>query len=151
MSAIGAATSLCYCTIALILGCVYAGNRYGSVGGMAGSTADKVFGILNALGSLGFAYSFAQASGKDAALRRCGAAAVVLFSQPSGWSRALPTVGWVGSAMAHEHSSATQLLAEDYRCVYINSAACCACRCLLCLLWLPTALRCRCCWRFRTR
>ena len=63
VSAIGAATSLCYCTIALILGCVYAGNHYGSVGGLAGSsTADKVFQVLNALGSLGFAYSFAQVS-----------------------------------------------------------------------------------------
>ena len=46
VSAIGAATSLCYCTIALILGCVYAGNGYGSVGGLPGSsTADKVFKV----------------------------------------------------------------------------------------------------------
>ena len=46
VSAIGAATSLCYCTIALILGCVYAGNGYGSVGGLPGSsTADKVFQV----------------------------------------------------------------------------------------------------------
>jgi hypothetical protein len=47
VSAIGAATSLCYCTIALILGCVYAGNGYGSVGGLPGSsTADKVFELM---------------------------------------------------------------------------------------------------------
>lgn len=61
VSAIGAATSLCYCTIALILGCVYAGNGYGSVGGLPGSsTADKVFQVLNALGDLAFAYSFSM-------------------------------------------------------------------------------------------
>lgn len=46
--------------IALILGCVYAGSGEGSsITGISGlSTGDKVWGCMNALGSLGFAYGF---------------------------------------------------------------------------------------------
>jgi hypothetical protein len=94
VSAIGAATSLCYCTIALILGCIYASNQYGSVGGLAGSsTADKVFGVLNALGSLGFAYSFAQASGQcgSVLLRQSGGGRACQLYLPGG--RAVSRLG----------------------------------------------------------
>ncbi len=35
-------------------------NLHGTVGGFAGEdTADKVFGVLNALGTVAFAYNFA--------------------------------------------------------------------------------------------
>ncbi|PRW33070.1 Amino acid permease 2 [Chlorella sorokiniana] len=61
VSAIGSVSSLIYCFIALILGCIYAHNGLGSVGGREGnSPTDKALSMLNALGSLAFAYSFAQ-------------------------------------------------------------------------------------------
>lgn len=57
MSALGTASSLCYVFIALILGLVYSGNHLGSVGGRPGdSTAQKIFGILNSLGNIAFAF-----------------------------------------------------------------------------------------------
>ena len=49
-----------YSFIALILGMAHASNGRGSVGGNPGtSAADKTFEILNALGSIAFAYNFA--------------------------------------------------------------------------------------------
>ncbi|PRW32837.1 Amino acid permease 2 [Chlorella sorokiniana] len=61
VSSIGSISSLIYCMIALILGCVYAHNGLGSVGGKEGnSPVDKGLSMLNSLGSLAFAYSFAQ-------------------------------------------------------------------------------------------
>ena len=57
VSALGTASSLCYVFIALILGLVYSGNHSGSVGGRPGdSAAQKVFGILNSLGNIAFAF-----------------------------------------------------------------------------------------------
>ncbi|PRW60633.1 Amino acid permease 2 [Chlorella sorokiniana] len=59
VSALGTATSLLYCTIALVLGCIYADANQGSVAGIGGlSPANKAFGVLNAMGSVGFAYGF---------------------------------------------------------------------------------------------
>ncbi|KAL4431936.1 hypothetical protein ABPG77_000203 [Micractinium sp. CCAP 211/92] len=58
VSSIGVATSLTYSTIALVLGCVYSGARAGNVAGIQANTPNKAFGVLNALGSIAFAYSF---------------------------------------------------------------------------------------------
>lgn len=58
VSLLGSAMSLTYCTVALVLGAVYAGARQGSVRGVSGlTTTEKAFNCLNALGSIGFAYS----------------------------------------------------------------------------------------------
>ena len=59
VSVLGTLGSLIYSFIALILGMVHAGNGLGSVGGNDGSSsADKAFQVLNALGSIAFAYNF---------------------------------------------------------------------------------------------
>lgn len=67
LSAIGTVGSFTYAIIALILCLVNAKNGLGSIqgipvgfdqGGTIVTTADKVFGIMNALGSLSFAYGF---------------------------------------------------------------------------------------------
>ncbi|KAI8112681.1 hypothetical protein M9434_004002 [Picochlorum sp. BPE23] len=57
VSVIGAAGSLIYAFIAMILSLVHAGNREGSVGGRPSTSANKAFNILNALGAIGFAYN----------------------------------------------------------------------------------------------
>ena len=58
VSVIGVFTSLFYSFVALSLGLKHASNRLGSVGGLPGSNVEKAFEILNALGAIGFAYSF---------------------------------------------------------------------------------------------
>ncbi|KDD73759.1 transmembrane amino acid transporter protein, partial [Helicosporidium sp. ATCC 50920] len=58
VSAAGTITSLGYSLIALILGCIYASNRLGTVGGIPATSVNKTFGILNALGAIGFSYNF---------------------------------------------------------------------------------------------
>lgn len=58
VSAVGTFTSLLYCFIALILGAIYAKAGLGEVGGRPAGASDKAFGVLNALGSCGFAYGF---------------------------------------------------------------------------------------------
>jgi amino acid permease len=68
VSTIGTVGSLVYALIALILGLISASNGLGNVDGIPVgytiydgtevSTADKVFGILNALGAIGFAFNF---------------------------------------------------------------------------------------------
>lgn len=59
VSFIGTSGSILYSSIALILNLTQAGNRAGTVGGITDiSTADKIFGIFNSLGSIGFAYNF---------------------------------------------------------------------------------------------
>ncbi|KAL4541213.1 hypothetical protein Ndes2437B_g05594 [Nannochloris sp. 'desiccata'] len=69
VSTIGTVGSLLYAFIALIISLVHVSNGLGSAGGIpvgytiyggtVVTTADKVFGVLNALGSIGFAYNFA--------------------------------------------------------------------------------------------
>jgi amino acid permease len=67
LSAVGTVGSLTYALIALILSLVNAKNGLGTIEGIPigydqngtiVSTADKAFGIMNALGSLSFAYGF---------------------------------------------------------------------------------------------
>jgi hypothetical protein len=58
-SAIGALMSIGYSTIAVALGASQAGNHLGSLTGRAAPPVDKAFGVLNSLGSIGFAYSSA--------------------------------------------------------------------------------------------
>lgn len=58
-SVIGATMSLGYATVAIALGAREAGNGLGSLTGRPAPVADKVFGIFNALGNFGFAYSAA--------------------------------------------------------------------------------------------
>ncbi|GAB4817398.1 hypothetical protein N2152v2_004444 [Parachlorella kessleri] len=59
-SAIGAAMSIGYSVLAFAMCASKANNLHGTVGGFAGDgTADKVFGVLNALGTVAFAYNFA--------------------------------------------------------------------------------------------
>ena len=69
VSTIGTVGSFVYAIIALIISLVHVKNGLGSAGGIpvgytiyggtVVTTADKVFGILNSLGSIGFAYNFA--------------------------------------------------------------------------------------------
>ena len=69
ISVIGTISSFVYAIIALVLCLLQVSNGLGSVGGIAVgatiydgtvvSSADKVFGVLNALGSIAFAYNFA--------------------------------------------------------------------------------------------
>lgn len=67
LSAVGTVGSFTYAIIALVLSLVNAKNGLGTIegipvgfdqGGTIVSTADKVFGVMNALGSLSFAYGF---------------------------------------------------------------------------------------------
>lgn len=59
VSVLGTLGSLIYSIIALILGLANASNGLGSIGGNDGSSmADKAFEVLNALGSIAFAYNF---------------------------------------------------------------------------------------------
>ncbi|KAL6766799.1 hypothetical protein ACKKBG_A37395 [Auxenochlorella protothecoides x Auxenochlorella symbiontica] len=58
-SLVGATMSFCYSTIALGLS-IAQGNTYGTVGGQPLEPAAKAFGVLNALGSIVFAYSFSM-------------------------------------------------------------------------------------------
>ncbi|KAF6259045.1 transmembrane amino acid transporter protein-domain-containing protein [Scenedesmus sp. NREL 46B-D3] len=58
-SAIGAVMSIGYSVIAIALGAQEAHNGLGSLGGKPAPPSDKLFGIFNALGSFGFAYSCA--------------------------------------------------------------------------------------------
>jgi len=59
VSVLGTLGSLIYSFIALILGLANASNGLGSIGGNDGSSmADKAFEVLNALGSIAFAYNF---------------------------------------------------------------------------------------------
>jgi amino acid permease len=69
VSTIGTIGSLGYAIIALVIALCHVSNGLGSAsgipvgyvmyGGTVVTTADKVFGILNALGAIGFAYNFA--------------------------------------------------------------------------------------------
>ncbi|GAB4816159.1 hypothetical protein N2152v2_003205 [Parachlorella kessleri] len=58
MSAIGAAMSIGYSSIALGMSIAHADNHHGTVGGIETSTANKVFSVFNGLGSIAFAFSF---------------------------------------------------------------------------------------------
>ena len=51
--------SIGYSAIAVALGASQAHNHQGTLGGRVASPVDKSFGIMNALGSIGFAYSSA--------------------------------------------------------------------------------------------
>lgn len=58
VSALGSVTSIMYSTIALVISLAHSGNHEGTVGGITASTSGKAFGVLDALGSIAFAYSF---------------------------------------------------------------------------------------------
>lgn len=58
VSAVGSVASIMYSTIALVISLAQSGNRLGTVGGITASSAGKAFGVLDALGSIAFAYSF---------------------------------------------------------------------------------------------
>jgi hypothetical protein len=58
-SALGAMMSIGYSSIAVGLGASQAGNKLGSLAGRPAAPVDKVFGIFNSLGNIGFAYSSA--------------------------------------------------------------------------------------------
>lgn len=58
-SAIGALMSFGYSSVAIALGAREAHNGLGTLTGRPAPAADKVFGIFNALGNFGFAYSCA--------------------------------------------------------------------------------------------
>ncbi|GAB4817399.1 hypothetical protein N2152v2_004445 [Parachlorella kessleri] len=59
-SAIGAAMSIGYSVLAFAMCASKADRLHGTIGGFAGEdTADKVFGVFNALGTVAFAYNFA--------------------------------------------------------------------------------------------
>ncbi|KAL6784595.1 hypothetical protein ACKKBF_B02430 [Auxenochlorella protothecoides x Auxenochlorella symbiontica] len=60
VSFIGVITSLFYSSVALALGLKSASNRLGTVGGIPANHVNKAFEILNALGAIGFAYSFSS-------------------------------------------------------------------------------------------
>jgi hypothetical protein len=57
-AAVGSISAFPYILIAIVLSLVDAGNREGNVHGIEASDAGKAFGILNALGSISFAYAF---------------------------------------------------------------------------------------------
>lgn len=62
LSSVGAGTGLLYSAVALAL-CiarVLQGHAHGTISGAPGTPAAKTFNILNALGTLGFAFSFSQ-------------------------------------------------------------------------------------------
>lgn len=58
VSAVGSVASIMYSTIALVISLAQSGHRLGTVGGITASSAGKAFGVLDALGSIAFAYSF---------------------------------------------------------------------------------------------
>lgn len=58
ISSVGALSSFTYAFIALVLGLKYAGNRLGSVGGLATTAANKSFGSFRAVGSIFSAFGF---------------------------------------------------------------------------------------------
>ncbi|KAL6784594.1 hypothetical protein ACKKBF_B02425 [Auxenochlorella protothecoides x Auxenochlorella symbiontica] len=60
VSAIGTLTSIFYASVALVLGMIHASNSLGTIGGIPSNPVNKAFEILNALGAIGFAYSFSS-------------------------------------------------------------------------------------------
>ncbi|KAL6785098.1 hypothetical protein ACKKBG_A02425 [Auxenochlorella protothecoides x Auxenochlorella symbiontica] len=60
VSAIGTLTSIFYASVALVLGMIHASNGLGTIGGIPSNPVNKAFEILNALGAIGFAYSFSS-------------------------------------------------------------------------------------------
>ncbi|KAF8062021.1 AAP2 [Scenedesmus sp. PABB004] len=58
-SAIGAAMSMGYSTLAIALGASQAHNKLGTLAGKPAPPMEKTFGVFNSLGNIGFAYSSA--------------------------------------------------------------------------------------------
>lgn len=161
VSAIGALCSLTYCGIALIMGCIYAGNRLGSVSGNPGSSpADKAFSARMGGGGVCTVHSKAGVHVDQRHVTVCLTAAAIdrLFNRvPPPHADMLSSLGSLAFAFSFSMVRAAQRLQHE------------TCVCCHCATWMyammpgfaclpaslnpapchPSSLS-RCCWKSST-